>query len=182
MDLRVEGVFIAAWGILGAVMYFAGFAPEVAARRAALVDIQEIAAQQRDLERIHNSIRETRHKLEKTERDRDDTPVRLRRASEINERLARISGIGESAGVKIDQLEPEKPAPFGRYAVVPIRIAGVASYSGLAGLIRRLHDEFPDTAAHAFKLTGQLEPGSVNGRFIIDLAWYTAPETGQGHR
>ncbi|MCC6679092.1 MAG: type 4a pilus biogenesis protein PilO [Phycisphaerales bacterium] len=181
-DWRVEGVFVVAWAVLGAATYFGGVAPEARARRAAVADMALIAVQERELETIRAKVRDTRRGLEQAEKAREQAPVRLRRASEINERLARISGIGESAGVKIDQLEPEKPAPFGRYAVVPIRISGIAGYAGLAGLIRRLHIEFPDTAARGFKLSALQEAGSANGRFTIDLAWYTAPETGQPAR
>lgn len=181
-DWRVEGPFIAAWGLLGAVTYFGGVAPEVRAQRAAIADRELIAVQERELDTIRAKVVETRSGLERAEVDRDQAPVRLRRASEVNERLSRISGIAEAAGVKIDQIEPEKPSPFGRYAVVPIRISGIAGYGGLAGLIHRLHEEFPDTAARAFKLTALQEPGSANGRFSIDLAWYTAPEAGPALR
>lgn len=181
-DWRVEGVFIAAWAMLGAVTYFGGVAPEARARREALADLEQISNQERELDDIRTRTHETRRGLEQAEKDREQAPIRLRRASEVNERLARISGIGEAAGVKIDELEPEKPAPFGRYSVVPIRISGVADYAGLAGLIRRLHIEFPDTASRSFKLTALQDAGSANGRFSIDLAWYTAPEPAQPPR
>lgn len=181
-DWRVEGVFLAAWALLGLGMYLGAFAPEARDRRAALADQELLLANERDLDRVQTLVRDTRARLTRAEQDREQTPVRLRRASEVNERLARISAIGEAAGVKIDQLEPEKPAPFGRYAVVTIRVAGVASYSNLAGLIHRLHEEFPDTAAKAFRIAATQEPGSANGRFSVDLAWYTAPDAGPAPR
>lgn len=193
-DWRVEGVFLAVWAGLALAIFAIGFRPEADARHRAASAHDDLIAREHERDLVRVQAEDARRRLEKAELLRDQAPVRLEQASQVNQRLSALSALAEGAGVKLDQLEPGKPSAQQRYTTVPVHLAGVASYVGLVELFRRLHDKFPDTRAPRFTLSANLDapppvdqtPGKTSqnktpapeptGRFAIDLLWYAAPD------
>lgn len=175
----IDGAAACALALFTGGVYAAVIAPRMSAaadhqERLTVLEEQSAAARrfEEDLQNSQRALLEARGSAEKGE-------VRLARADEINARLATLMHIAEGlrlGSVKIEQVQPGAATREGQFAVVPIRLAGEATYTSCAEFLAALHAQLKDTAVVAMTLNAESGAGQpVRGRFTVDLAWYALP-------
>lgn len=138
---------------------------------AGLISEQTKAAAERvsELESLTRMVAQTRAEAERA--------VRVRPASEANVRLEELADAAQRHGATIAQIASLTPDTRERRAtIVPIKVAGRATYTQATALLRDVNENFRDMGVTAFKVWGTPQSGAAPViEFSLDLAWYAAP-------
>jgi hypothetical protein len=102
-------------------------------------------------------------------------PIHLEDASRMNRRLARINELAAGRGLRVQGVDPGAINRGTRYQTIDIKLAGSGGYLGCVQFLRDLHDQFPDTAVSAFRLSGNPQETDQPASFAFDLRWYASP-------
>lgn len=106
-----------------------------------------------------------------------DTPLKIREARFINNRLADVAQLAGACDLKIDQMQPGRRMVGSHYETIPIYLNGAGTYPTFARLLHELHEQngFADTGIVSFDLSGDPASDSEDASFKLELAWHTAP-------
>lgn len=166
---------IAMLAVLSLTAYFAGFRPllagheEWAARRAAL------AAQREQAAKLQKALTAAQGRLEETRAALAKLPLRLQPASNVIAQLAAVSALANEAGLRIDDIHPERGVPGTHYETVPIQIVGSGTYTKCTRFVSRLCKVLPDTNVSSLEMGTNPADLMGAGTFRFGLCWYTAP-------
>ena len=118
---------------------------------------------------MHRQIDTTKESLEKL-------PLRLEPASQINQRLARITDLANACKLTITEIRPGLVTDAVEFQTVPIQIIGTGTYPACAAFLHKLHANFPDTAVRSLETANNNpSPASTAGVYRLELLWHTAP-------
>lgn len=118
------------------------------------------------------TVQRLSRELELSQRGLESRPMQLLAASEVNRRLAALSGLAEAHGLTLASSQPGAETALTYYAFVPITLGGQGGFASVVAFLGALHETFPDIGVHAFDLTrGQIG----GGRFTLTLNWYVRP-------
>lgn len=178
--LRIDA---AGLGIVAALIgagYFVGVEPVLNARARVEEKRRDIDEQVRAANESEQLINIEQGKLAAIRRLFDTTSVQLSPPSDINRRLAVISGLAERHGVRLDSLNPgaETSDPsVGQFTTVPIKLAGGGGFLRVSGFLHELLSEkYPDIEVRGLSMTAPgPDEGPDKAAFAIELRWYAAP-------
>ena len=122
---------------------------------------ERLVAQQRQFERVNAALRKI--------------PLRLSDGGSINNRLSDLTDLAHSCQLKINQIQPSRSRPGGRYDIVRVRMVGTGTYSDFAAFLNRLHRRFKDTGVRSFDLSADSKAQRTPASFTLELNWYTTP-------
>ena len=171
----VDAAGLALCGIVALAGYALGVAPTLRAGRERAQQRAELARLETEADQQAAGLRAARDRLAWTRRGAEDSPVILRPADELNQRIGRITALADAGGVRIDQIEPGPPTKAARFTSVPLRLTATGSYVSVGRLLARLHDTYRDTAVSALKLSGNPADPKAKATLALDLTWYAAP-------
>ena len=101
--------------------------------------------------------------------------MRLEPVAQVNQRLARLTGLADASKLTIDEMRPGTISEGRDYKTVPILIAGNGTYPACAAFLHGLRQRFPDMAVMSFDTTNNsASPDSPAATFQFDLAWHAA--------
>lgn len=120
------------------------------------------------------ALRLDRASLEKLQAEALKT-VRLEPVTRVNERLVGLAALADKCGVTITLLTPQKPQPAAKATIVPVKLAGNASYAAITRFVHALHAEYRDTAVVGLSIVGSPTQKPQDAAYTLDLAWYAAP-------
>lgn len=185
-DWRIDALGITACVLVTAVCYFALIRP-VSSNRQAYAQLQPRVTQRAQaVKDAKAKLAALRVELDGTKKQLADLPLRLESASRINSRLAGLAELASEMGIEVHQIKPDPARAGKRYDVVSIALSGSGDYGQVTRFMRRVHDDFADTAIVKFDLESGGSGGSEGSggsnaraaRFDIGLAWYTLPAMG----
>src|SRR5207245_1402193 len=78
-----------------------------------------------------------------------DRGLTLEPATRLTHRLMAINELSAAHEVRLDDVQPARPAAGERYDLLPIRVAGTGNYAALVAFLHRLHKDCPDVAVGA---------------------------------
>lgn len=178
--LTIDACGMGAVLALGAGAYFFGAAPIINARAEIDGRRQGLEEQARNAAGQESLIVGEQMKLADLGKQLAEMQIELFPPTDINKRLRRITEICAAAQLTVQQLDPGQPRPggggdLGKFSIVPIRLAGVGAFDGIAGFMHQLLDrEFPDVEVRSLNLTAPAD-GQTEAAFAVDLRWYAAP-------
>lgn len=167
---KLDAIGIAALLGLTAAAWFLAVQPVLAARQRGAADQQAFAAAHEQLADLGADVATARDQLTRASQERGLT---LEPATRLTHRLMAINGISAASDVRLDDVQPARPAAGERYDLLPVRVAGAGSYAALAAFLHRLHAACPDVAVGSLTVTGTPSPTTKPATFTLDLAWYT---------
>ncbi len=150
--------------------YFAGVAP--ALERAAAVEASraELASQRKAASDALAAAAGARAEFARARAALAALPLRFEPASSVNHRLAKLTDLANATRLSVEMVRPGATVAGADFDSVPIELAGTGSYPACAAFLRRLHDEFPDTAVRALEASNK----GTSTTFRFELVWYTA--------
>ena len=102
-------------------------------------------------------------------------PIHLEDASRINHRLARINELAAGRGLQVQGVDPGNVTRGTRYQTIDMKLAGEGGYRGCVDFLRDMHDQFPDMAITAFRLSDNPQEEDRPASFNFELRWYASP-------
>lgn len=102
-------------------------------------------------------------------------PIHLEDARQINRRLSRINELAAGRGLQVQGVDPGAVTRGARYQTIDMKLAGEGGYRGCVQFLRDMHDQFPDTAVTAFRLSGSPQETNQPASFSFELRWYASP-------
>ena len=114
-------------------------------------------------------------RLEKVERAMAKVRIRLYPARQVNQRIAQVTDLATSGGLKIDDVQLGRNSKAEHSTRVPICLAGSGTYLTCSQFLRELNRTLPDTGVTLLEMWGN--PGSdiEAATFRLDLVWHAAP-------
>lgn len=162
--------------VLTGAMFVLGVQPML--QRQAELSAAEVALQAKRTEAQQSELAFTvaRRQVMLAESAAAARPLRLQPLARLNAWLALIAETATSAGVELDQLEPQRALHAQHYETVPIRVVGRGSYTATTRFLHVLHEAMPDIAVPSLKLEGnpQANGAGAPARFEFDLLWHAA--------
>jgi Tfp pilus assembly protein PilO len=156
--------------------YFLGIAPAIAHVSERNADLAELANRQQDAAQAKKDLVSTRKRIEQAKKEVAELPLRLEPATVINGRLNRLAEAASTAGVTLNEMQPQPAVDSQHFQTVPIRVNGSGTYPAVAAFLHTLRTQFPDTAVVLIDAQNQ-SPGKENNvaTFRLDLEWHTTP-------
>jgi len=184
LTIDASGILVLAG--LACAAYFLGAAPVLDARAQIEEQRQLLEAQAHNAADVEGRVVQEQKKLVELKAKLEATDVPLFPAAEINKRLEKITRLTETHGLSVQQLDPglAKLDPIsGKFTLVPIRIVGAGSFSGVSKFLDELlATAYPDVEVRTMSLSaaadanpGATPTGQPDATFAIDLRWYAAP-------
>ena len=161
--------------IVSAGGYLAGIQPAMADRDANQSAADELESRRRSTAEAATALSAVRQKLIDARTQIAALPLHLQQASELNQRLAKLTDLAQSFGLQITAVQPAGSIDARHCLIIPIRIGGAGSYPAMARFLHQLPGTFPDTAVKSIQIANPL--GSRDnpvGTFQLELSWYTA--------
>ena len=113
------------------------------------------------------------NRLIQTRRALSREKIQLQSAGSVNRRLAKLTDLAESTGLKVDEILPGESTRTGPYETVPVELRASGAYPTCVRFLRKLKETFPDTAVGSFELAGTPQQPGEPAEFHVDLLWYT---------
>ena len=160
---------------LGAGAYAVGFSPATLRHARQAAKQTELRARKHKAANLAGQLNTARTQLTAITDSFANLPLRLEPATQVNQRLARLTDLANGAGLTIDEMRPGAIADGPDFKTVPILIAGNGTYPACAKFLHALRETFPDTAVLSFNTTNNsASPESPAATFQFDLAWHAA--------
>lgn len=150
--------------------------------RAAVVEREALAAARLGhAERLGASLRTLDHQVEEARRAMNASPLRLRPADRVNQRVSALTTLALAQRLRIDEITPGSPLHGPRFTRVPIRLAGAGAYTDFVRFLHLVAADAGDLAVVAFDAGcgGPCSPLSP-ATFSLDLTWFAAPAGSAG--
>ena len=135
----------------------------------------ELAAEQtrsRELQHMETSLTSS---LNRMRAELDANPLKLRKASLRNERLALLTELAADFGLSVDGIQTSEIETDNHYDKVPIVLTGMGRAPDCGRFLHALNEEFPDMGVASFDLKGHPGPKPADVGFTFDMIWYAAP-------
>ncbi len=158
--------------------YFAGFRPLASSHAASAIRGNELGRQRRKCSELRSSLAALEARLVDARQELAKSPIRLRSGRHVNQRIAEITELAGSCGLKVDDIGLGQAFSTSHYRAIPIQVAGTGSYGTSMVFLQRLHQTFPDTAVSKLELLRAAQRRSMLSTFKLSLLWYAAPEDG----
>ncbi|CAN5852034.1 hypothetical protein BH11PLA1_BH11PLA1_12190 [soil metagenome] len=163
---------LATLAAITAAAYFIAVRPRQDANQMAQEESAELDAARLEHEKAAADNQHAAKRLTALRSSVTQQRLALEPIQHANRRLAALTNLAGSHGVRVAALTPGASLSGPRYAILPISLAGSATWESTVGFIGLMHDRYPDTALTGFSLaasaTNRAEPPSVT----FDLAWY----------
>jgi Tfp pilus assembly protein PilO len=135
----------------------------------------DLARQRERIASAKASVTATQAQVAKARAALERNPIRLDDARQINKRLARINELAIVRGLHVQGVDPGATHRGTRYQTIDMKLAGEGGYRGCVEFLRDMHDQFPDTAVTAFRLSGNPQETDQPAAFSFELRWYASP-------
>lgn len=172
---EIHGVGAAVLLGLSAAFYAAVVAPEINARAAAREQRTQLEQRMKRDGTLASALDHAENELARVVAALDASPLDLKRADQVNQRLAALIEAANRRGVRVDGVQPGAPVERDRFVKVPIRLAGDGSFRACTLFLHELHAGFPDTGVESIELTGNPASSESGATFVFNLVWYAAP-------
>lgn len=172
----IDAAGAAACSTVVAAVIFGGLVPLMHRHGDADARRRDLARQQQRAATAKSSVTMLHARLAQAQADLARNPVRLEDARRINSRLARITALAIGHGLEVQGVEPGNVTRGPRYQTIAMKLTGSGGYRGCVQFLHDLHDQFPDTAVTAVRLSGNpQDPTATSAAFDFELRWYAAP-------
>lgn len=172
--IDVAGILLCVGASL--LAYYAGLRPLVRQHADFAEQQLAITVQRRESARLAASVATLKEQLASTRRESTETGIELQPADQINQRISQLSELMKECGLKTDDIRLGEISRGHRCDIVPISLAGQGGYKNCAVFFNRLSNDFQDTVAASFEMSGNpLKPDEI-GKFSFSLYWYTMPK------
>ena len=156
--------------------YLIGIRPLVVRQKYVADQEAILADRRRSAAKLVGTVTALQNRLAGVKKELSESPIKLRPANRINERIARVADLAADCGMKIDEIQPDKSFSTPRFQTVPIRVVGSGNFKACVKLLRTFRDAFPDTAISSFELKGNPRESATPARFQVELLWYAAAD------
>lgn len=171
----IDAAGATACAVILAALVFGGIVPLLHHRDDAQARRREMIKQRHKVEVAKSSFASMQAQLAAARAALAQNPIHLEDASRINHRLARINELASGRGLQVQGVDPGTATAGPRYQTIDMKLAGQGRYRGCVQFLRDLHDQFPDTAVTAFRLSGNPQDVDQPAEFNFDLRWYASP-------
>jgi len=172
IDLAAVGVF--AFMVL--IAYVVGVHPVLRQHQNFILREVELGVQQGKATKLSMRIARFASRIMQIKQELADNVIKLKPASQVNSHLARMAGLVNQCGLKLDQLRPGKSLNGPRYQTVPIYLVGTGNFSACAKLLQELQRCFPDTSVASFEVKGDPTKPTEPTKLRVDLLWYAVAD------
>lgn len=174
LKVYVGGAVVCA--VLSASAYFLGVRPAVARHDEQASRQSEWKAARQKAANLVGVRNGTAAQLAEVTRALENLPLRLEPASNVNQRLARLTDLAtKECQLTIDEMRSGAVVDGADYQTVPILIAGSGTYPACAKFLHQLRTVFPDTAVRSFEtINNSASPDAPAATFQFDLVWHAA--------
>lgn len=169
---QVHLIGIACLGLIGAGGYFVAIEPALDERTAFMRRSAEYSDTDREVVVMEANVRVDRRTLDERTSRLDQMDIKLETLAYANDRMVRVSRLAERFGLSVQSLQPGQPEVQGRHTLVPLRLAGLCSYTAMVDFIHAMRKEFPDTRVNALQVSAASDPGVSS--FSLDCTWFAA--------
>ena len=173
--LRVDLIGVALTVVLTAGAYFIQVEPLIGQRETQRATVAELGTEQHKLPDLKRTMQSVRMRLDTVKQAIAETDLKLQPASELNERLARLTQVATDNKLQIDEVEPGKVMPGQQFETITIRLSGRGGYQDSTSFLRDLHRAMPDTSVTSMDLAAGGGVGKSDAGFSFILHWHTAP-------
>lgn len=171
----IDGIGATACAALVAVLVFGGVLPLMHHRGDAEAHRRDFVRQRQRVAAAKASVARLERQLNAAQADLARYPVRLEDARRVNHRLARITDLATGRGLEVQGVEPGGVTRGPRYQTIALKLTGNGGYRGCVQFLHDLHDQLPDTAVTAVRLSGNPQEDGARSTFDFELRWYAAP-------
>ena len=166
---------VAACAALSAGAYAVGVRPAATRHTEQAAKQTELRAAKQKANNLAGQLNTARGDLARVNDALANLPLRLEPVAQVNQRLARLTGLADASKLTIDEMRPGTISEGRDYKTVPILIAGNGTYPACAAFLHGLRQRFPDMAVMSFDTTNNsASPDSPAATFQFDLAWHAA--------
>lgn len=158
-----------------ASLIFGGILPLLHHRGDSEARRRELVRQRQRVEAAKASLTSLEGQLDSARAALARNRIHLEDANRINHRLARINELAAGRGLLVQGVDPGDVARGTRYQTIDMKLAGEGGYRGCVDFLRDMHDQFPDMAVTAFRLTGNPQENDHPATFSFELRWYASP-------
>jgi len=158
--------------------YFAGFRSLASSHAASATRQNELNRQRRKCSELRASSSALEARVVDVQQQLAKSPVRLQSGRHVNQRIAEITELAGSCGLKVDDIGLGQTFSTSHYRAVPIHVAGTGSYGTCMVFLQRINQTFPDTAVSKLELLRAAQRRSMVSTFKLSLLWHVAPEDG----
>ncbi len=170
---EIDAMGLLAIAGLSALFYFAALGPLLAHQKSAAAEQQELQIQKNKVAEVAADLQMANVRLADQRKLIADNPLKLESIDGLNNRLARITALATAGGLEISNLLPSTPINGSQYSTVPMQLTGTGGFASCVRYLHDLHEQLPDTACTAVKLTGT--PGTTApANFVFELSWHAA--------
>ncbi len=171
----VDVAFVAIFIALLAIFYTVSVRPVLGRQKTIASQKRTLESQRRNTSQLAGRAGKLTEKLATARKVLKESPLQLQPVSTLNRRLARLTSMARSNGLKVDRVEQGDVVCTKRYDKVSINLTGSSGYSQWAKFLNTLPKRMPDVAVDTFELVGT--PGHIDTPtyFRINLIWYAAP-------
>jgi Tfp pilus assembly protein PilO len=162
--------------VLTAAVYFFGVSPVLDAHARDVAQQDQARAKQRAASAANNALLSMQHQLKLATAQATSSPLRLKPASQLNNRLAEITGLAQDAGMQIEDVHPGSNTHGRRFDTIPITISGKGCYITCVQFLHELRTTYADTGVSSFHLTGNPSDPAAMCDFSFSLDWFAATE------
>lgn len=160
---------------LVAALIFGGIIPLLHHRGDSEARRKELLRQRQRVEAAKASLASLEGQLAAARSALTRNRIHLEDANRINHRLAHINELAAGRGLHVEGVEPGNVIHGIRYQTIDMKLAGEGGYLGCLDFLRDMHDQFPDMAVTAFRLTGNPQEEGRLATFSFELRWYASP-------
>lgn len=136
----------------------------------------DLTAKQQKAAELKETLRSVGTRRAEAQRTYAENNISLEPASQLNQRILRLTELATESGLVLDTIEPGKSAHAERYEAFPIHLSGRGDYRNCTKFLKILQDKLHDSGVTRIELSAS--PGinvPATGGFAFDLIWYTAP-------
>lgn len=160
---------------LVAALLFGGILPLLHHRGDAAARRRELLSQRQRVATAKASVAKLQQQLALAQEELARYPIRLEDARRVNHRLARITDLATARGLEVQGVEPGGITRGPRYQTIALKLTGAGGYRGCVQFLHDLHEQLPDTAVTAVRLSGNPQEEIARPTFDFELRWYAAP-------
>lgn len=175
MARSIDSAGVASCALVVAVLVFGAILPLLHHRGDSEARRNDLARQRQHVASAKASVVSMQAQVAKARAALERNPIRLEDARQINKRLARINELAAARGLQVRGVDPGAVNRGVRYQTIEMKLAGEGGYRGCVEFLRDMHDQFPDTAVTAFRLSGNPQETDQPATFGFELRWYASP-------
>src|SRR3954453_23169601 len=142
--LKMDAAALAIMIGMAETAYFVQISPAHSQYEQAAAETAQLAEQQGKLRELQRSLHATTDQLTATTRAAAQAQLKLDPATELNQRLARLTELASENHLQVDSIESGATTPFERYTTTSIRIGGRGGYRNCAAMLKEIRSSMAD--------------------------------------